>query len=138
MALYFELSRHSERIVGHLLSASSERLVDAPVAHQLGALGPVLSSIVLWNTVYIDAALQQLRAAGYPGSPQAEKGVLSGLCVGSLAAGDAHRESEGLSAVTATDRFEGPNVAVDSDDKVAILDVADSCLDHASYCTVAV
>jgi hypothetical protein len=33
---------------------------------QLGALGLVLNCIVLWNTVYINAALQQLRAAGYP------------------------------------------------------------------------
>jgi TnpA family transposase len=33
---------------------------------QLGALGIVLNLIVLWNTVYIDAALQQLRAQGYP------------------------------------------------------------------------
>ena len=32
---------------------------------QLGALGLVLNCIVLWNTVYINAALQQLRAAGY-------------------------------------------------------------------------
>ncbi len=33
---------------------------------QLGALGLVLNCIVLWNTVYIDAALEQLRAAGHP------------------------------------------------------------------------
>ncbi len=33
---------------------------------QLGALGVVLNCIVLWNTVYINAALQQLRAAGSP------------------------------------------------------------------------
>jgi TnpA family transposase len=33
---------------------------------QLGALGLVLNCIVLWNTVYINAALGQLRAAGYP------------------------------------------------------------------------
>ena len=32
---------------------------------QLGALGLVLNCIVLWNTVYINAALEQLRAAGY-------------------------------------------------------------------------
>ena len=32
---------------------------------QLGALGLVLNCIVLWNTVYINAALQQLRAAGH-------------------------------------------------------------------------
>ena len=33
---------------------------------QLGALGLVLNYIVLWNTVYINAAIEQLRAAGYP------------------------------------------------------------------------
>jgi hypothetical protein len=33
---------------------------------QLGALGLVVNIIVLWNTLYIDAALEQLQAAGYP------------------------------------------------------------------------
>ena len=33
---------------------------------QLGALGIVLNCIVLWNTAYIEAALQQLRAHGHP------------------------------------------------------------------------
>lgn len=33
---------------------------------QLGALGLVLNIIVLWNTIYIDAALSQLRQEGYP------------------------------------------------------------------------
>jgi Tn3 transposase DDE domain len=33
---------------------------------QLGALGLVINCIVLWNTVYINAALCQFRAAGYP------------------------------------------------------------------------
>jgi TnpA family transposase len=32
---------------------------------QLGALGLVLNIIVLWNTIYMDAALTQLRAEGY-------------------------------------------------------------------------
>lgn len=32
---------------------------------QLGALGMVVNIIVLWNTIYIDAALQQLREEGY-------------------------------------------------------------------------
>ena len=31
---------------------------------QLSALGLVLNAVVLWNTVYMDTALQQLRAAG--------------------------------------------------------------------------
>ena len=33
---------------------------------QLGALGLVLNMIVLWNTIYMEAALNQLRAEGYP------------------------------------------------------------------------
>jgi hypothetical protein len=33
---------------------------------QLGALGLVLNIIVLWNTIYIDAALAKLRKEGYP------------------------------------------------------------------------
>jgi TnpA family transposase len=33
---------------------------------QLGALGLVVNIIVLWNTIYIDAALAQLRQEGYP------------------------------------------------------------------------
>jgi TnpA family transposase len=33
---------------------------------QLGALGLVLNMIVLWNTIYIEAALNQLRTEGYP------------------------------------------------------------------------
>ncbi|MFH0785551.1 MAG: Tn3 family transposase, partial [Pseudomonadota bacterium] len=31
-----------------------------------GALGLVLNMIVLWNTIYIEVALNQLRAEGYP------------------------------------------------------------------------
>ena len=33
---------------------------------QLGALGLVLNTVVLWNTIYLDAALAQLRREGYP------------------------------------------------------------------------
>ena len=33
---------------------------------QLGALGLVVNTIVLWNTIYMDAALAQLRAEGLP------------------------------------------------------------------------
>jgi TnpA family transposase len=33
---------------------------------QLGALGLVVNVIVLWNTLYIDAAVQQLRTEGFP------------------------------------------------------------------------
>ena len=33
---------------------------------QLGALGLVLNVMILWNTVYMNAALNQLRAKGFP------------------------------------------------------------------------
>lgn len=33
---------------------------------QLGALGLVLNIITLWNTIYMDAALNQLRQEGFP------------------------------------------------------------------------
>jgi Tn3 transposase DDE domain len=33
---------------------------------QLGALGLVTNCITLWNTVYLDQILNQLRASGYP------------------------------------------------------------------------
>lgn len=33
---------------------------------QLGALGLVLNMIVLWNTIYLEAILNQLRKEGYP------------------------------------------------------------------------
>ena len=33
---------------------------------QLGALGLVLNIIILWNTLYMEAVLNQLRAEGYP------------------------------------------------------------------------
>ena len=32
---------------------------------QLGALGLIVNVIVLWNTIYIDAALAQLRKEGF-------------------------------------------------------------------------
>ena len=33
---------------------------------QLGVLGLVVNIIVLWNTIYLDAALTQLRKESYP------------------------------------------------------------------------
>jgi len=33
---------------------------------QLGALGLVLNCVVLWNTLYMNAALARLRGQGYP------------------------------------------------------------------------
>jgi TnpA family transposase len=46
---------------------------------QLGALGLVVNIIVLWNTLYIDAALEQLRREGYPMEPT-DVARLSPLC----------------------------------------------------------
>ena len=34
--------------------------------NQLGALGLVLNCVTLWTSVYLDAAVAQLEAAGYP------------------------------------------------------------------------
>jgi Tn3 transposase DDE domain len=45
----------------------------------LGALGLVVNIIVLWNTLYIDAALEHLRREGYPVEPT-DVARLSPLC----------------------------------------------------------
>ena len=37
---------------------------------QLGALGLILNTITLWNTVYLDHAINRLTAAGYPVSDE--------------------------------------------------------------------
>ena len=39
---------------------------------QLSALGLVVNMIVLWNTIYMDAVLDQLRAEGYSVLPEDE------------------------------------------------------------------
>jgi hypothetical protein len=38
----------------------------------LSALGLVVNMIVLWNTLYMDAVLTQLRSEGYPVRPEDE------------------------------------------------------------------
>ncbi len=38
--------------------------------NQLGVLGLVLNCVVLWTTVYLDAAIRQLQAQGYPVRPE--------------------------------------------------------------------
>lgn len=45
---------------------------------QLGALGLVVNMIVLWNTIYLEAVLEQLRKEGYPVN-EADKARLSPL-----------------------------------------------------------
>ena len=37
---------------------------------QLGSLGLVVNMVVLWNTIYMDAALDRLRAEGYEARPE--------------------------------------------------------------------
>ena len=45
---------------------------------QLGALGLVVNVILLWNTIYMDAVIEQLRSEGYPLNPE-DVGRLSPL-----------------------------------------------------------
>ncbi|CAM3553563.1 transposase (plasmid) [Xenorhabdus nematophila ATCC 19061] len=47
---------------------------------QLGSLGLVLNMIVLWNTIYMDAAVQQLRREGYPVHDEDVKRLSPLLC----------------------------------------------------------
>jgi hypothetical protein len=44
--------------------------VSSPQEDQLGALGLVVNLAVLWNTIYMDAALNQLIAEGYQARPE--------------------------------------------------------------------
>ncbi|MEP6856062.1 MAG: Tn3 family transposase [Pedococcus sp.] len=57
-----DLARH----VFHGQRGDLRRAYHDGMEDQLGALGLVLNCITLWNTVYLDAALTQLRAQGYP------------------------------------------------------------------------
>ncbi|MCL4525320.1 MAG: Tn3 family transposase [Gammaproteobacteria bacterium] len=60
-------ARHSvARAVFHAKRGELRQHYRAGQEDQLGALGLVLNMIVLWNTLYMDAALSQLRADGYP------------------------------------------------------------------------
>jgi TnpA family transposase len=54
------------RYVFHGRGGQLGHAYQAGMEDQLGALGLVLNCITLWNTVYLDAALAQLRAQGYP------------------------------------------------------------------------
>lgn len=58
--------RHSvARAVFHGKRGELRQHYRAGQEDQLGALGLVLNMIVLWNTLYMEVALQQLRAEGY-------------------------------------------------------------------------
>ncbi|WP_371786870.1 Tn3 family transposase [Streptosporangium subroseum] len=48
--------------------------------NQLGVLGLVLNCVVLWTTVYLDAAVRQLRARGRRCSRRTSAPSIDGLC----------------------------------------------------------
>jgi TnpA family transposase len=54
------------RIVFHGHKGEIYQRYHVGMEEQLGALGLVLNCIVLWNTFYMNAALEKLRAEGYP------------------------------------------------------------------------
>jgi len=59
--------RHSlARVVFHGKRGEIHQRYREGQEDQLGALGLVLNIIVLWNTLYMDAALDQLRKEGFP------------------------------------------------------------------------
>ncbi|WP_204036608.1 Tn3 family transposase [Micromonospora qiuiae] len=56
------LGRH----IFHGRKGELHRAYHAGMEDQLGALGLVLNCVTLWNTIYLDHALDTLRAQGYP------------------------------------------------------------------------
>jgi hypothetical protein len=59
--------RHSlARVVFHGKRGELRQRYREGQEDQLGALGLVVNVIVLWNTLYMEAALTQLRRQGYP------------------------------------------------------------------------
>jgi TnpA family transposase len=64
-------ARHSlARIVFHGKRGELRQRYREGQEDQLGALGLVVNVIVLWNTIYMDAVLEQLRKEGYPINPE--------------------------------------------------------------------
>ena len=57
-----DLARH----IFHGRKGELHRAYHAGMEDQLGALGLVLNCVTLWNTLYLDRALTELRAQGYP------------------------------------------------------------------------
>ena len=82
MLAYIDDESYRRRILTQLNRGESRQSVARAVFHgqrgelrqryregqedQLGALGLVVNAIVLWNTYYMEAALQRLRAEGMP------------------------------------------------------------------------
>jgi hypothetical protein len=63
--------RHSlARIVFHGKRGELRQRYREGQEDQPGALGLVVNIIVLWNTIYMDAALEQLRREGFPVNPE--------------------------------------------------------------------
>jgi len=63
--------RHSlARIVFHGKRGELRQHYREGQEDQLGTLGLVLNVILLWNTIYMDAALEQLRNEGFPVNPE--------------------------------------------------------------------
>lgn len=63
--------RHSlARVVFHGQRGELRQRYREGQEDQLGALGLVVNIIVLWNTIYMDAVLEQLRTEGYPILPE--------------------------------------------------------------------
>lgn len=65
-----QLNRHAgrhrlARVVFHSKGGELRQRYREGQEDQLGALGLVVNVIVLWNTIYMDAALNQLRTEGY-------------------------------------------------------------------------
>lgn len=68
--ILFQLNRHEERhklarAVFHGQRGELRQRYREGQEDQLGALGLVVNMIVLWNTIYMDAALKPLKAEGY-------------------------------------------------------------------------
>jgi len=79
---YFDDETYRRRILVQLNRGESRHMLSRAVFHgkrgelrqpyrqgqedQLGALGLIVNVIVLWNTIYMDAALKQLRKNGFP------------------------------------------------------------------------
>ena len=67
MQLNLGEGRHSlGRSVFHGKRGELHQRYRAGQEDQLGALGLVLNIITLWNTIYMDAAINQLRQEGFP------------------------------------------------------------------------
>jgi len=58
------------RKICHGKKGELHHLYERGLENQLGVLGLVLNCVVLWTTVYLDAAIRQLQAQGYPVRPE--------------------------------------------------------------------